>query len=443
MMALSIVVTTIISGILLIRSDRDSIREQLQATATSLISLGIADFSELKDFEEFDSFIEDALQIERVNKIILIYNSSLKLVFSTVHTENDQLPVQLASPPKRPIFRTLVGAQRTYESLILPYQAAKNKMPLYLCVAIPLPKYSEILSSFWWRFALLLSLLSGIAILLSQWLTKRLLKPVTQISDHLQSLDPVQIEEWQPLQLDKRGQYLKSIEDGINRLSAKIRDTVLEMKKMSRYVAHELRTPLTILQGEAESVLSKNKAPREDFEKVLISSLEEVQRMSEIVTTVLQIGERSRTVELSNPVSLNLHQWVEENKAAWEKTLDCSLQWNPSSKNIPSVRIDPNLLFLLMDNLMRNIRKHAPSPILPMLSLKEVGSHVELSLLDHGRGLPASVVDSFNLLGRNSKTVGVGLHLCYTIAEICGIQLQFKNPKEGGLKAKLRFLLNE
>ncbi len=435
---LSTLTAALLSGVLLVRSHKQSIQEQLQTAATGLVSLGISDFSELKDFEQLDTFIEDTLQMEKVDKIIRIFSPTKKLIFTTVHLDTDPLPDHLEGEIKKPLFQTIQG-QRTYESLLVPYLGEKNKKTYYLQVIIPLPRYSDILNSLWWRSLVLMGLLITIAFLISNWLARRLIKPVGDIADHLREMDPMQIEKWQPLVLDERGQYLRAIADGINSLSERTRDAVLQIRKMSRFVAHEMRTPLTVLQGEAENALAQPSSSVEDYERVVKSSLEEIQRMSDTINTVLQIGEKARTMPLAHPEFFDLVTYVQDNKLAWARTLGGDLVLQIPDKTKVPVRIDAKLLFRLIDNLIGNIRKHIASGAAATLSVEVNAFGTFLKLQDQGNGLPRSMVDSLNTLGRSSKVAGVGLNLCYSIAEICGIRLQFSNRKEGGLCAEIRF----
>ena len=55
MAVVSTLAAALISGSLLLRSHQDSIKQQLQATGTSLLTLGISDFDELSDFSGFNA----------------------------------------------------------------------------------------------------------------------------------------------------------------------------------------------------------------------------------------------------------------------------------------------------------------------------------------------------------------------------------------------------
>lgn len=438
MTAISTLTAAVLTGVLLVNSHRESIRQQLQATAASLVSLGITYFSELKDFEKLNRFIEDALQMDRIDKIVRVYDSSGKLIFTTAGTDYDKLPEKLGPTVKKPVFLTLHGVERRYESLVMPYQGEGSNKTFYLQVAIPLPRYLEVFEYLWWQTALMMMILIGISVILSHWLSRKFLAPVGVIAGHLEGMDPLKIENWKPLALDPEGGYLKSITDGVNALSARTKRAIMELRKMSRYVAHEMRTPLTIMQGEAETMLLKKEATASDYELVLRSSLEEVQRMSEIVNTVLSVGESSRLAPFHQPVAVDLAGYLLEHKPQWEKTFEKDLKFVLPASGACEVMADPKLLYRLIDNLVRNVKDHAPSSTC-VVTLGKTETEIFMLVEDEGPGLSQNVVDSLNEDGGSSDAAGVGLNLCYRIAEISGISLHLSNRTEGGLQIRLGF----
>jgi len=438
LVAFCVVATVIISGNLLLRNHRQSVRQQLQATGATLLSLGISDFAELSDFEQFNSFVENALHMERVDKVIRIFDSSQRLIFTTVGLKHDPFPRQLEKKLENPRFLTLNVEKEKYESLIVPYKARGRAY--FLQIVIPLPRYSEILFSFWWQSLLFVGFLIIVSLFLSHWLTDRLLEPVRRIAEHLRQMDPMRVEEWKTLEGAEKGEYLGPITKGINLLIEKARASLEQLWKMSRYVAHELRTPLTILRGEAETVLLKSGATKEDYEKVLRSSLEEVQKMSETVTTVLKVGEQEKVLRHFQPKNISLVLWVSENKKHWEKILGREIFIENSLSKENTVFLDPELLFRLVDNLVRNIKEHTPPHTPCQFRLFLENEVLVLQVVDFGPGLTPRILQLLN-----EKTVepqalsGIGLHLCRRIAEICRIRLAFLNRPEGGLQATLYF----
>jgi signal transduction histidine kinase len=437
MTAASTVAAVLLTGALLIRSHREAVRRQLEATASALISLGISDYEDLENFDELSGFIEGALQMERVDKIVRIYASNGKLAFSTARLEYDKLPSVLPKLSASPYFVSMEGKHRDYESLVIPYVTFGQRKPFFLQIAIPLPSYAEIFKHLWWQSLLLLGVLMGLALVLARRLSARLIRPVDVISEHLEGMDPTRVENWNPLNLKDVGPYLDAIVRRINALSERTRAAVLQIRKMGRYVAHELRTPLTILQGEAETALAQPRTTKEDYEGVLKSSLEEIHRMSEIVSTVLQVGEWERSDVKSEPVSCDLSDWIRDLRPRWEKTLGHPLHLSLPDQG-PEIQMDPRLVNHLVDNLLRNVRKHAPGSDC-RLGVSQDPQGWKVVIADDGPGLEAVVLEKLNRGEPVLEVTGVGLNLCQKIATIAGFKLRFSNRPGGGLDAEILF----
>jgi signal transduction histidine kinase len=437
--AASTVAAMLLTALLLVRSHRESIRRQLESTASALISLGIDNFGDLENIDELSRFIEENLGLERVDQIVRVYTSTGRLAFSTARRGYDRLPDELPEPFAKPSFLAMEGRKRDYETLVIPYSTFGRRRPFFLQILIPLPSYAEILKNLWWQGLLLFAALTGLSLALSRRLSARLLRPVDAIALHLEGMDPNRVEDWKPLAIEDAGPYLETILRRINALSERTRAAVLQIRKMGRYVAHELRTPLTILRGEAETALANPAgAKKVDYETVLKSSLEEIDRMSEIVATVLQAGEWERGEITTRPVDCDLSDWVRENRPRWERTLGRGIEVSVPDRAPPRVSVDTRLLDPLVDNLVRNVRKHAPgSPC--RLIVSESSKGPTLAVSDDGPGLPDGLLRALNRGEPVLEVSGVGLNLCQKIAKAGGLGLRFGNRPAGGLDAEILF----
>jgi signal transduction histidine kinase len=434
MTAASTLAAMLLTGLLLVRSHRESVRRQLESTASALISLGIDDFGDLENIDALSRFIEENLGLERVDQVVRIYTSGGLLAFSTARRGYDRLPDRLPELLGKPSFLSMKGLKRDYESLVIPYSTFGRRRPFFLQILIPLPSYAEILKNLWWQGLVLLGALTGLALVLSRRLSGRLLRPVDAVALHLEGMDPNRVEQWKPLAIADAGPYLDAIVRRINALSERTRAAVLQIRKMGRYVAHELRTPLTILRGEAETALANPGAGRADYEGVLKSSLEEIDRMSEIVSTVLRTGEWERADIATEPAETSLAAWVRERLPRWERTLGGPIEADLPHADLTPVKFDPRLADHLVDNLVRNVRKHAPgSPC------RIAVSGLRLVLSDDGPGLPEALLHSLNSGSPVLEVPGIGLNLCQKIAKVCGLALRFSNRPGGGLDTEILF----
>jgi two-component system sensor histidine kinase QseC len=256
---------------------------------------------------------------------------------------------------------------------------------------------------------------------------------------YLKDVDPNDPQRWPPLRIDKATPYLEMIVDGINLLRKRTQGAIRHMQRISRYVAHELRTPLTIIQGEAETALLDKNAGREEYAQVMQSSLEEVRRMSDIVDTVLSMGETKNGPRQIKLMPYSLAEWLTDNIRYFEKLLLREINLILPAEPVPLININARLFFRLIDNLMRNIKVHTPEGSVCLVKLKKIDKYLDLIISDSGPGLPEEVLNSLNKEQADSEYANVGLHISCRIAEILGTRLHFENKPEGGLAVIISF----
>lgn len=435
MAALSTIIAGTISGWVLIKSHEKTMKHQLKSTATTLMSLGIEDYSGLKGFQEMDRFIEETLHLARVNQIIQVYTQRGKMMFSSLASAGEDFQT-IFSPTEKPVFRDHEGLSRRYKLFIAPYRAKAGKN-YYLQIAMPYPLYHEVLRTTFWEVLLIFLLLFVIAFLISQLLARRLIKPVRDIAVYLNRLNPSQAgdSEWKPLLMPKGGEHMTDIAQGINALTRRIKSTLYGMSRISLYLAHELRNPLAILTGEAEMTLKNPKATTEEYRSVLKSSLEEIERINAVVSTLLAISKKER--KAFDPHLCPLNDWLKNQKNKWEELLDQKIEWEISSQ-IVVVVLDAGLLHRLLDNLMRNIRDHTPPKTLCRIRLAKTNEGACITVEDNGGGMSPDLLEALNQRNLQHEKIGIGLGLCLSIASVCNFQITFGNkPNNGGLKVEI------
>ena len=86
---------------------------------------------------------------------------------------------------------------------------------------------------------------------------------------------------------------------------ARLEESFLQINRFSADASHELRTPLTVLQGELEAIAQKGQGLPEDVRDTIGSALEETQRLSKIVASLLAISRLEAGEARVQPVRLD------------------------------------------------------------------------------------------------------------------------------------------
>jgi heavy metal sensor kinase len=128
---------------------------------------------------------------------------------------------------------------------------------------------------------LLVSVAGGI------FLAKISLRPVDEITKTANEITAKHMNKRLPEHQinDEIGRLTKTLNEMIERLE----NSFIQTRQFSSDASHELKTPLTILKGELEIALHSRKKT-EEYEAVIVSALEEVDRLSNVVETLLELS---------------------------------------------------------------------------------------------------------------------------------------------------------
>ncbi len=119
------------------------------------------------------------------------------------------------------------------------------------------------------------------------FLMKLPLRPVVVITEQAEHIGRKDLGERLPV--IATGDELERLALSLNRMIDRLEEALAHNHRFSADASHELRTPLTILQGELEELLRRQDLPAPALEG-LASSLEEIQRMSRIVHSLMAIS---------------------------------------------------------------------------------------------------------------------------------------------------------
>jgi len=184
-------------------------------------------------------------------------------------------------------------------------------------------------------------------------------------------------------------------------------------------VSHEFRTALVGIQGFSEMIRDQELSA--DETKTFAGDINnDAQRLNRMITEMLDLDriEAGRMTLNICPVDLNgiLTQAAERARAVSPKhTFEANL--DPA---LPAVRGDSDRLFQVVANLLSNAVKYSPSGGEILLTSVAKDGMVEVSVIDHGLGIPADFVKK--LFGRyerfedktKAKIIGTGLGLAIT-----------------------------
>ncbi|MBX3609158.1 MAG: heavy metal sensor histidine kinase [Hydrogenophaga sp.] len=187
------------------------------------------------------------------------------------------------------------------------------------------------------------------------WRVRCSLSPLLDLAAQTRAIDVRRLD--QRLSLPEPIEELQPLIDQFNGLMKRVERTYLQLEGFNADVAHELRTPLANLIGHTEVTLSRQRSAGE-LEDVLVSNLEELQRMAGIVNDMLFLAQADRGVKARRgaPVSLAelVRQVVEFHEAPLE---DAALGIDIEGDAMLS--LDEPLVKRALSNLLGNAIRYA------------------------------------------------------------------------------------
>ena len=206
-------------------------------------------------------------------------------------------------------------------------------------------------------------------------------------------------------------------------------------------VSHELRMPLSSIKGSAAAVLG-GPSSLELAEFVQFFRIIDLQadRMHDLIGGLLDVA-RIETGTLSvNPEPTDMASLVDEARKAFQSGRGRNELRINLSPDLPWVMADRRRIVQVIGNLLSNAARHSPegSPI-RVAAVRE-GVHVEVSVSDEGRGVPADLLP--RLFRKFSRTEGgeqesgvggsgLGLAICRGIVEAHGGRIRAESDGPG------------
>lgn len=222
-------------------------------------------------------------------------------------------------------------------------------------------------------------------------LMRRALNPVAEITRSAEQITSHNLG--QRLPVARTGDDLERLSVALNRMIARLDESFQYIRRFTADASHELRTPLTVLRGELEAAAQKP-ALNPKFAETIGSALEETERLSRIVESLLAISRLDAGEARMEPIRFDLAELAasttEQMRLLAEDrniTLDCQ------SAGEVEIEGDRARLKQVIVNLVDNAIKYTADggTVAVKVSLA-TDSLAVLEVTDNGGGIPAEAV---------------------------------------------------
>lgn len=263
-------------------------------------------------------------------------------------------------------------------------------------------------------------------------LTNRFLRPLVELAEQLEAKNDLNLIEVQEKFSSREANI---IIDRLNRLLERIHQRIEYEKQFTADVAHELRTPLAGIRLNIELM--------EDVpEKPLL-----IARIDDLLITIEQLLQFARASHEFNSNEAHVFT-IYDNivlplKAEYEEDFPHPLIWNLPQNLM--LKGDPSLIYLLLKNLLDNVRFYAASGKETTITFKVLKDNILLEVTDNGPGVAEEsltyLTERYKRLDQSRAGFGLGLNLVERIATVHQATLSIENRKDdrSGLSVRIYF----
>ena len=368
------------------------------------------------------SWVEEKSEdIRYINFVVQIFNSKGKLIVSSKDIPNiKQLPNMLFKDilHGKTHFYTIDAqnydkspvAMRVYAMSVIE----NNQVAYVIQVARPLESMRSAKNNLKRLFEIYLPITVILTGMIGAFLAKMSLAPVDRMSANLRKITAHTLKDRIPV--PKTRDELQRLAETFNTMLTELDSAFTMQQQFMSDVSHELRTPLTILKGEVEVVLKRERSPSE-YQSVLKSSLEEVNRLISLIEELLILAKIEGAKVSKDFAAVDVNRLIDQAYDSLEilaQKKEVELHKSVASDVVMILGNESQLirlLYILIDNAI----KYTPAKGTVHIETQVQGGNLLIIVKDTGVGIAPSdlphVFDRFFQADRSRHFEGFGLGL--------------------------------
>jgi two-component system sensor histidine kinase QseC len=438
---------------------RASLKQRLLAlalTAITLVWLGTTAFTYQDAREEFDEVLDahlaqaaallvvqsshdiDELETEHAP---LLHKYARRVAFQ-IWEKGNRLRLHSANAPQQPLANNELGfSDNTIDGTrwrvfstwddsgeYLIHVAERTDVRDELANGIA----ENLLRPLWFSLPLL-ALLLWIAVM-------RGLRPLDKLTSEVEQREP---DNLAALDASSAPREVVPLIERLNRLFARIDASMQKERRFTADAAHELRTPVAAIKAQAQVARAASGEPERIH--ALDNAILGCDRAARLIEQLLTLA-RVDTLGggMAKPCQLRVIA-TEVIAALAPAALEKGVQLELLAGGEAAVRGNPELLRMLLRNLLDNSIQHTSPGTSVQVGITHESGDICLSVSDNGPGIPeqerAKVVERFyRPLGTQASGSGLGLSIVKRIAEVHDATLQMRPVSAGqGLRVTVHF----
>jgi two-component system heavy metal sensor histidine kinase CusS len=283
-----------------------------------------------------------------------------------------------------------------------------------------------------------------LAFLMSWMLVHESLRPLRELAAHAAEVTVDRLHS--RMQIDDAPRELAAVIASLNAMLDRLAGGFRRMSQYTADLAHDMRTPLANLRGSTEVVLARPRSA-EEYQAALESNLEECERISRMIESVLFLARAEHPQFVTHRKMLDAHDELARVADYFEGIADdAGVQVRVTGGG--EVRADTELFRRAVSNLLANAIRHTPRGSQIELSAKVDAGSLRVTVANQGSRIDPSALERvFDRFYRadaarhnapaGPASTGLGLAIVRTIMELHGGSAYAQSDE-----TSTRFILN-
>jgi heavy metal sensor kinase len=317
---------------------------------------------------------------------------------------------------KQPVFDTISLPNRKHKIRVLYTTIGRS---IILQLGQSMESYTRFIEAFRKIFVATMASLFIAAIIIGWFMATRALAGVETVTQTARHISEGSLNERVPVK--KNQDEIDQLAITFNQMLDRIQTLVTGIREMSDNIAHDLKSPITRIRGLAEVSIT-TKASEKEYVNMAASTIEECDRLLDIINTMLVISKTEAGVNQIDAAEMDIGAVVRDACGLFQApaedkdvklTCDVSGHFNMSGDN--------RLIQRMIANLLDNAIKYTPAAGSVDVSMHAADDHsVSLSVSDTGIGISekerSRVFERFYRCDPSRSEAGIGLGLSFARA---------------------------
>ncbi|UOQ84259.1 sensor histidine kinase [Gracilibacillus salinarum] len=322
-----------------------------------------------------------------------------------------------------------------YVVSIIPFYSPEATQQLVLLT--PLDDLQEVRNSLVNRLVLIFLIGIAVAVLLSHYLTRRLVTPLTKLKHQLKKIEKRQFDQIKEI---KATGEIKEVEQSVTEMANELNSFIQSQHHFFQNASHELKTPLMAIQGYAEGIRDGIFEGKE-ADRGLQVMVDEIHRLKKIINEIILLAKLDSETDIYRPETVALQPFMRKvMDRAVPIANDKGIEIDDKGLEKARLFVDEEKMLQAVMNIVANAIRHAKQKVTISTSVKDKRLFIQVT--DDGKGIDEALLSKLFhrfVKGKSGET-GLGLAIARAIVERSGGSIKAENAPEGGARFTIVFI---